>query len=146
MLQLHRTPVYLSTEKRSTTMEFQKWVKMQGYSESVQSLYEEAFACYKVNACRSAFIMSFLAFQNQLKERLLHFGWVKLTKTPFERSLPLPSVASASLARLAFHRFWGHANRPTVNWGSTASDHASYRTTVKRQRMQITLKWRTLLI
>lgn len=37
-------------------------------------------------------------------ERLLHFGWVKLTKTPFERSLSLPSVAS--LARLAFHRFW----------------------------------------
>ena len=39
--------------------------------------------------------------------RLLHFRWVKLIKIPFERSLSLPSVAS--LARLAFHRFWEHA-------------------------------------
>lgn len=50
---------------------FEKWLAENEIPEEAISLFEESIHCYKVSAYRSAFIMSYIAFQNILKKRML---------------------------------------------------------------------------
>lgn len=50
---------------------FEKWLEQNEIPEEAVALFEESIHCYKVSAYRSAFIMSYIAFQNILKKRML---------------------------------------------------------------------------
>ena len=50
---------------------FEKWLEENEIPEEAVALFEESIHCYKVSAYRSAFIMSYIAFQNILKKRML---------------------------------------------------------------------------
>ena len=50
---------------------FEKWLQENEIPEEAATLFEESIHCYKVSAYRSAFIMSYIAFQNILKKRML---------------------------------------------------------------------------
>lgn len=50
---------------------FEKWLEQNEIPEEAVALFEESIHCYKISAYRSAFIMSYIAFQNILKKRML---------------------------------------------------------------------------
>lgn len=50
---------------------FEKWLEKNDIPEEAVDLFGESIHCYKVSAYRSAFIMSYIAFQNILKNRIL---------------------------------------------------------------------------
>lgn len=50
---------------------FEKWLEENEIPEEAVALFSESIHCYKVSAYRSAFIMSYIAFQNILKKRML---------------------------------------------------------------------------
>ncbi len=52
-------------------IEFEKWLEANDIPEEALILFEEAINCYKISAYRSSFIMSYIAFQNILKSRIL---------------------------------------------------------------------------
>lgn len=52
-------------------IDFEKWYKCQSFNSKIQNLFQESIICYKLNANRAAYLLSFLAFQNILWERLL---------------------------------------------------------------------------
>lgn len=56
---------------------FEKWLDDNEIPEEASALFKESIICYKISAYRSAFIMSYIAFQNILKTRML-----KATSTP----------------------------------------------------------------
>lgn len=66
-------PKILPLCERSNNMKiaFEKWLNENDIPEEAMSLFEESIHCYKVSAYRSAFIMSYIAFQNILKKRML---------------------------------------------------------------------------
>ena len=56
---------------------FEKWLDENEIPDEAITLFEESIRCYKISAYRSAFIMSYIAFQNILKTRM-----IKATNTP----------------------------------------------------------------
>ncbi len=52
-------------------IKFEEWIKENQISEDAINLFEESISCYRIGAYRSAFIMSYIAFQNILKQRVL---------------------------------------------------------------------------
>lgn len=56
-------------------IEFEKWIESKINSKEITEdsgdLFKEAISCYKFSAYRSAFIMSYIAFQQILKKRIL---------------------------------------------------------------------------
>lgn len=50
---------------------FEKWLEENEIPEEADALFKESIHCYKVSAYRSAFIMSYIAFQNILRKRML---------------------------------------------------------------------------
>lgn len=50
---------------------FEKWIEDNSIPEEAKELFAESIICYKISAYRSAFIMSYIAFQNILKQRIL---------------------------------------------------------------------------
>lgn len=50
---------------------FEKWLEENEIPEEAVALFKESIHCYKVSAYRSAFIMSYIAFQNILRKRML---------------------------------------------------------------------------
>lgn len=58
-------------------LEIQKWVrKTKPFKEEALKLFNEAVECYKVGANRAAFLMSYLAFEKAVQERILNFNGV----------------------------------------------------------------------
>ncbi|MCT4508472.1 MAG: hypothetical protein N4A48_06875 [Tepidibacter sp.] len=53
-------------------LKFQEWYKERKFSDLTEDLFDEAVVCYKVSAYRSAFLMSYLGFQNIIRERILN--------------------------------------------------------------------------
>lgn len=51
--------------------QFELWLSKNTIPLNSKNLFEESIMCYKVGAYRSSFIMSYIAFQNILKERIL---------------------------------------------------------------------------
>lgn len=51
---------------------FEKWLEENEIPDEAITLFEESIRCYKISAYRSAFIMSYIAFQNILKARVLN--------------------------------------------------------------------------
>ena len=51
---------------------FEKWLDDNEIPEEASALFKESILCYKISAYRSAFIMSYIAFQNILKTRMLN--------------------------------------------------------------------------
>ena len=47
---------------------FEKWLEENEIPEEAVALFSESIHCYKDSAYRSAFIMSYIAFQNILKK------------------------------------------------------------------------------
>lgn len=54
---------------------FEKWIEENEIPDTAKDLFRESIICYKVSAYRSAFIMSYIAFQNILKERILNASY-----------------------------------------------------------------------
>lgn len=52
-------------------LEFEKWYLEKVSNKDARELFKESCLCYKVSAYRAAFLMTYLGFQNILKERLL---------------------------------------------------------------------------
>lgn len=50
---------------------FEKWLEDNKIPEEASALFAESITCYKISAYRSAFIMSYIAFQSVLKQRML---------------------------------------------------------------------------
>lgn len=50
---------------------FEKWLEENRIPGEAMELFSESIICYKISAYRSAFIMSYIAFQNILKQRVL---------------------------------------------------------------------------
>ena len=50
---------------------FEKWIEENEIPDEAITLFQESIRCYKISAYRSAFIMSYIAFQNILKTRML---------------------------------------------------------------------------
>lgn len=50
---------------------FEKWLEENNIPGEAMELFSESIICYKISSYRSAFIMSFIAFQNVLKQRIL---------------------------------------------------------------------------
>lgn len=46
------------------------WLKEQGFNKDVSDLFDESLICYKAGADRAAYIFSYLAFLNELKNRI----------------------------------------------------------------------------
>lgn len=55
-------------------LEFEKWYEEKINNNEAKQLFNEACLCYKVGAYRASFLMTYLGFQNILKERLLKFN------------------------------------------------------------------------
>ena len=55
---------------------FEVWYKDKIDNKSARDLFDESCMCYKVGAYRAAYIMTYLAFQNVLKDRLLAFNGI----------------------------------------------------------------------
>lgn len=53
-------------------IQFESWLEINDIPEEAQTLFEESIRCYKISAYRSAFIMSYIAFQIILKKRILN--------------------------------------------------------------------------
>ena len=51
---------------------FEKWLEENEIPDEAITLFEESIRCYKISAYRSSFIMSYIAFQNILKVRVLN--------------------------------------------------------------------------
>lgn len=51
---------------------FEKWLSEYNIPDGSKILFEESIRCYKMSAYRSAYIMSYIAFQSVLKHRMLH--------------------------------------------------------------------------
>ena len=51
---------------------FEKWIEDNQIFEEAMNLFMESISCYRIGAYRSAFIMSYIAFQNILKQRILN--------------------------------------------------------------------------
>lgn len=69
-------------------LEIQKWVrKTKPFMQESKELFYEAIECYKVGANRAAFIMSYLAFEKTIQERILNFGTIPngITAEDFEK-------------------------------------------------------------
>lgn len=52
-------------------VQFEEWVKENLISEDAKNLFFESVSCYRIGAYRSAFIMSYIGFQNILRQRIL---------------------------------------------------------------------------
>lgn len=52
-------------------LDFEKWYEEKIINNEAKKLFNESCLCYKVGAYRAAFLMTYLGFQNILKERLL---------------------------------------------------------------------------
>lgn len=52
-------------------IQFEEWVKENSIPEDSKNLFFESVSCYRIGAYRSAFIMSYIGFQNILKQRIL---------------------------------------------------------------------------
>lgn len=50
---------------------FERWLENNSIPDESKDLFLESVVCYKVSAYRSSFIMSYIAFQNILKQRIL---------------------------------------------------------------------------
>lgn len=61
---------------------FEKWLEENEIPDEAVALFEESINCYKVSAYRSAFIMSYIAFQNILKKRMLSATNIPTGVTP----------------------------------------------------------------
>lgn len=61
---------------------FEKWLEENEIPDEAVALFEESIKCYKVSAYRSAFIMSYIAFQNILKKRMLSATNIPTGVTP----------------------------------------------------------------
>lgn len=53
-------------------LKFEEWYKERKFSSLTEDLFDESVSCYKISAYRSAFLMSYLGFQNIIRERLLN--------------------------------------------------------------------------
>lgn len=53
-------------------IKFEEWLEKVDIPTISRKLFMESIVCYKVSAYRSAFIMSYIAFQNVLKERIIN--------------------------------------------------------------------------
>lgn len=53
-------------------IQFEKWIEENQVSAEAMNLFKESISCYRISAYRSSFIMSYIAFQNILKERILN--------------------------------------------------------------------------
>lgn len=53
-------------------LEIETWLEENSIPQSAKNLFSEAIICYKVSAYRSSFIMSYIGFQNILKEKILN--------------------------------------------------------------------------
>lgn len=66
-------------------LEIQKWVrKTKPFMKESEELFNEAVECYKVGANRAAFLMSYLAFEKAIQERVLNFNSIPNGLTPDE--------------------------------------------------------------
>ena len=52
-------------------IQFEEWVKENSIPKDAKNLFFESVSCYRIGAYRSAFIMSYIGFQNILKQRVL---------------------------------------------------------------------------
>lgn len=52
-------------------IQFEKWIEENQISNEAMNLFKESISDYRIGAYRSAFIMSYIAFQNILKQRIL---------------------------------------------------------------------------
>lgn len=52
-------------------LEFEDWVQSQEISETAKGLFAEAITCYKASAYRASLLLSYLAFQTVIKDRIL---------------------------------------------------------------------------
>lgn len=52
-------------------IQFEEWVKDNSIPNDAKNLFFESVSCYRIGAYRSAFIMSYIGFQNILKQRIL---------------------------------------------------------------------------
>lgn len=52
-------------------IKFEEWIEDNQISEEAMNLFRESISCYRIGAYRSAFIMSYIAFQNIMKQRIL---------------------------------------------------------------------------
>lgn len=55
---------------------FENWLENNDIPTNAMELFKEAIICYKVSAYRSAFIMSYIGFQNILKKRILDASYI----------------------------------------------------------------------
>jgi len=52
-------------------IQFEEWIEENQIPVDAMNLFKESISCYRIGAYRSAFIMSYIAFQNVLKQRIL---------------------------------------------------------------------------
>ncbi|MHB8128914.1 MAG: hypothetical protein ACYDEX_07945 [Mobilitalea sp.] len=57
-------------------LSFELWLEKNSIPQNSLNLFKESIICYKISAYRSAFIMSYIAFQNILKDRILNSAYV----------------------------------------------------------------------
>lgn len=55
---------------------FEKWLEENQISDEALNLFTESIKCYRIGAYRSSFIMSYIAFQNVLKKRILEASFI----------------------------------------------------------------------
>lgn len=66
-------------------LEIQKWVrKTKPFYKESEELFNEAVECYKVGANRAAFIMSYLAYEKTIQNKILQFKGIPSNKTECE--------------------------------------------------------------
>ena len=108
---------------------FEKWLDENEIPDEAITLFEESIRCYKISAYRSAFIMSYIAFQNILKTRM-----IKATNTP----TGIPTTWWTNICReLGDDDKWDNAVAESVKrctpdrvfliTGSTVSEYEAYR-------------------
>lgn len=64
------------TREYKMRIRFEQWIEENNVVDSAKNLFEESIICYKVAAYRSAFIMSYIAFQNVLKNKILKSAYI----------------------------------------------------------------------
>lgn len=52
-------------------IQFEEWIEENQIPDDAMNLFTESISCYRIGAYRSSFIMSYIAFQNILKQRIL---------------------------------------------------------------------------
>ncbi|CAI3547238.1 hypothetical protein [Clostridium neonatale] len=63
-------------------LEIQKWVKkFKPFDEEAEELFNEGIECYKVGANKAAFIMSYLAYEKTIQNRILSFKGIPINIT-----------------------------------------------------------------